>query len=153
METDNKMAMKLAKLSVKMLDKAYAPYSGFYVGAAMLAGSGKIYTGANIENASYPAGTCAERSAISHAASEGERKIEAIAIAGGRGGDNREFTYPCGICRQVMREFSDPKTMKVILSRKKENGRLELKIYTLEELLPGGFGPENLGNGDGSFFA
>jgi len=144
MEIDNKTAMKLAKLSVKMLERSYAPYSKFHVGAAMLAGSGKIYTGANIENASYPAGICAERSAIFHAASEGERRIEAIAIAGGHEGDNVNFTYPCGVCRQVMREFSDPSSMKIILSRKKENGRLELKIFTLEELLPGGFGPEDL---------
>ena len=97
----------------------------------MLAESGKIYGGANVENASYGATVCAERSAISAAVNAGERKLTAIAIT----------ETPCGLCRQVMREFCDPKTFKVIVGKNTE----DFKVFTLDELLPESFGPECLG--------
>lgn len=130
----------LISLALSMLPKAYAPYSHFHVGAALLAGSGKIYTGANIENASYGATICAERNAIGSAVNAGERQLKAIAIVGGRDGKAEEFCPPCGICRQVMREFANPKECIVILA--KANG--EVREFTLEELLPESFGPEAL---------
>ena len=131
---------ELIRKALEQQKKAYAPYSQFYVGAAVLMDSGKIYTGANVENASFPAGVCAERNAIYHAAACGERKIRAIAIVGGRKGDNLDYAAPCGICRQVMREFSDPKEMTVLLAKSPEDYR----AVKLEDLLPMGFGPENL---------
>lgn len=115
---------------------AYAPYSNFKVGAAVLAEDGKIYTGCNIENASYGATNCAERTAIFKAVSEGNRTIEAIAIVGIK----NDYTYPCGVCRQVISEFASKDT-KIILG-KNEN---EYLIRTLDELLPGAFTKENLG--------
>ncbi len=131
---------ELIRAALRQQKDAYAPYSGFWVSAAVLAESGKIYTGVNVENASYPAGICAERNAIFHAAACGERKIAAIAIVGGPGGDNRDYCAPCGICRQVMREFCDPKEMRVVTARTTEDYRER----TLEELLPESFGPESL---------
>ena len=129
---------ELYEAASRMRKTAYCPYSRFSVGAAVLAGSGKVYTGCNIENASYPAGICAERTAISKAVSEGETVIEMIAIAGGRAGSGDAFTAPCGICRQVMREFGGP-DLKVVMQR---DG--EIVIRTLAELLPESFGPESL---------
>ncbi len=131
---------ELIRQALEQQKAAYAPYSGFYVGAAVLMDSGEIYTGVNAENASYPAGTCAERCAIFHAVACGERKISAIAIVGGRKGVNRTYCMPCGICRQVMREFSNPKEMRVLLAKTPED-YLE---RTLEDLLPQSFGPEDL---------
>jgi cytidine deaminase len=122
---------------------AVAPHTSiadFFVGAAVLMDSGKIYTGSNVENASFPAGCCAERTAIYHAVACGERKIRAIAIVGGRKGENRTYAAPCGVCRQVMREFCNPKEMTVILAKTPEDYR-EMK---LEDLLPMSFGPEHL---------
>ena len=127
---------------------SYAPYSHFHVGAAVLTQDGTLYTGCNVENASYPAGICAERTAIFKAASEGHRKISAIAIAGGddsrTGADGMVqpsgICAPCGVCRQVMREFCDPKELKVLLVKNKT----EWEEHTLEELLPLSFGPEAL---------
>ena len=106
---------ELVKLAAETRKKAYAPYSGFRVGAALFTGSGRVYTGVNIENASYGATVCAERTAVIKAVSEGENKIEAIAIAS----DSEEIVFPCGICRQVLSEFGD-EDMKVICSR--QNG-------------------------------
>lgn len=114
---------------------AYAPYSNFKVGAAVLAENGKIYTGCNIENASYGATNCAERTAIFKAISEGNRKIRAIAIVGA----DDEYTYPCGICRQVIAEFADKNT-EIILGKKS----LEYIVKTLAEILPGAFTKEAL---------
>ena len=131
---------ELIRLALEQQKNAYAPYSGFRVAAAVLMDSGKVYTGVNVENASYPAGICAERNAIFHAAACGERKIVAIAIVGGPESGNREHCTPCGICRQVMREFCDPKEMKVLLAISPDD-YLEM---TLEELLPVSFGPESL---------
>lgn len=123
----------LVKKALEAKEKAYAPYSGFRVGAALIAGSGRVYTGCNIECSSYSPTICAERTAISKAVSEGERQIEAIAITG-----DSEWTYPCGVCRQVIREFG--KDAKVIVVKSED----EYKEYTLEELLPHSFGPEDL---------
>ena len=131
---------ELIRRALEQQKNAYAPYSGFRVAAAVLTGSGKIYTGVNVENASYPAGICAERNAISHAAACGERELAAIAIVGGINGENRKYCSPCGICRQVMREFCDPKEMRVLMAITPED-YLE---KTLDELLPESFGPEDL---------
>lgn len=115
---------------------AYVPYSHFRVGAALLAKSGVIYRGSNVENASFGATNCAERSAFFAAVSAGERAFTAIAIAG----DTKEFLPPCGICRQVMLEFCDPDTFLVLLT----NQGGEVRTLTLAELLPYSFGKGNL---------
>lgn len=133
---------ELIEVAMQVRKLAYAPYSNFQVGAALLGKNGVIYKGCNIENASYPAGHCAERSAFSNAIVDGERKFEAIAIVGGaEHAANLEYCAPCGICRQLMREFCEPKEFEVILAKSKE----DYKIYTLQALLPESFGPENLG--------
>lgn len=121
--------------------RAYTPYSGFKVGAALLTRSGKVYRGCNIENAAYGPTNCAERTAFFKAVSEGEREFEAIAIVGGKDGDSaQQMCAPCGVCRQVMMEFCNPKEFRIIL----EDGKDGFKAFTLEELLPLGFGPKNL---------
>lgn len=125
-----------------MVKNAYAPYSHFYVGAALLTDNGKIYTGANIENASYPAGCCAERTAIYYAAAHGMRRMRAIAICGGVNGVITDYCAPCGVCRQVMREFCDSDELLVILAKSED----DYKIFTLAELLPESFGPSSLKN-------
>ena len=119
---------------------AYAPYSNFCVGAALLTKSGKIYTGCNVENAGYSATNCAERTAFFKAVSEGEREFAAIAIVGGPRGPLTEYCSPCGVCRQVMREFCAPNDFKIYLAKSPEDYR----EFTLEQILPMGFGPENL---------
>ncbi len=136
------MEEKLINIALKVLDNSYAPYSGFNVAAAVLTDSGKIYTGVNVENASYPAGRCAECNAVSSAVSSGERRIKAIAIVSRDSKDKTRdtgYTSPCGICRQVLREFSDA-DLKVIMAKSVS----DYKIMTLAELLPESFGPENL---------
>ena len=132
---------ELIELACKGREQAYTPYSGFRVGAALLTRSGTVYLGCNIENASYGPTNCAERTAFFKAVSEGEREFEAIAIVGGPGeGRTGEMCAPCGVCRQVMMEFCDPKTFRIIL----ENGGGKVRTFLLEELLPLGFGPHNL---------
>ena len=117
---------------------AYAPYSGFRVGAALLAASGKVYTGCNIENAAYTPTNCAERTAIFKAVSEGEREFVAIAVVGGKGEELAEICTPCGVCRQVLAEFCD-RDFRVVL------GTPDLiKPYKLKELLPFSFGKGDL---------
>ncbi|NLY44283.1 MAG: cytidine deaminase [Clostridiaceae bacterium] len=129
--------MELASVS---RNNAYSPYSGFRVGAALLTKSGKVFTGCNVENASYGATCCAERTAVYKAVSEGEREFVAIAIKG----DSAGFTFPCGICRQVLMEFSP--SLKIILS----NGNQEIKTFTLYDLLPKAFESEIMSKkGDG----
>ncbi len=113
---------------------AYAPYSSFAVGAAVLASSGKIYTGCNIENASYGMTICAERVAIFSAIAAGERKFLALAVVC----DTEEFCRPCGACRQVMEEFSVP---RILMGRVKDE---EMDVKCLEELLPLTFGKESI---------
>lgn len=134
------MVEKLIDTAIKQLKFSYTPYSNFKVGAALLTKSGKIYTGCNIENASYTPTNCAERTAFFKAVSEGVRDFQAICIVGGKDGKLTEYTAPCGVCRQVMMEFCDPKTFQIILAVDKER----YEIYTLEELMPLGFGPLNL---------
>ena len=126
---------ELIQKAKKAKEQAYAPYSGFHVGAALLCKDGTIFTGCNIENSAYGPTNCAERTAIFKAVSEGFREFEAIAIIS----DSKQPTAPCGVCRQVMREFCKP-DFKIILVKSEE----EWKIYTLSQLLPEGFGPENL---------
>lgn len=130
----------LIQAAIDTLRNSYAPYSSFNVSAAVLMESGEIYTGVNVENASYPAGICAERNAISHAISCGEKRIIAIAIVGGANGVISDYCPPCGICRQVMREFCDSEELLVIMAKSPE----DYKEMTLEELLPESFGPDSL---------
>ncbi len=96
---------ELLKKAKEAQQNAYAPYSNFYVGAALLCKDGSLYTGCNVENSAYPAGICAERTALSKAVSEGKREFTAIAIVGGPEGSTADFCYPCGICRQALSEF------------------------------------------------
>ncbi|MCR5120588.1 MAG: cytidine deaminase [Lachnospiraceae bacterium] len=128
---------ELFELALEARKKAYAPYSSYQVGAALICEDGSLYTGCNIENASYGATNCAERTAVFKAVSEGHRKIKMIAIAGGSG-EKTNFAYPCGVCRQVMREFSEPAELIIVVG----DGRGELRVHTLEELLPESFGPD-----------
>ena len=134
------MVEKLIDTAIEQLKFSYTPYANFKVGAALLTKSGKIYTGCNIENASYTPTNCAERTAFFKAVSEGVRDFQAICIVGGKDGKLTEYTAPCGVCRQVMMEFCNPKTFRIILAVDKER----YEIYTLEELMPLGFGPLNL---------
>ena len=134
------MVEKLIDTAIEQLKFSYTPYSNFKVGAALLAKNGEIYTGCNIENASYTPTNCAERTAFFKAVSEGVHDFQAICIVGGKDGQLTEYTAPCGVCRQVMMEFCDPKTFQIILAVDKER----YEIYTLEELMPLGFGPLNL---------
>ena len=134
---DNKVLIQKALDARKM---SYSPYSNFKVGAALLTKSGKIYTGCNIENAAYTPTNCAERTAFFKAVSEGEKDFEAIAIVGGASENPTEYVYPCGVCRQVMMEFCNPKEFRVIAAIT-EN---DYKEYIFEDLFPNGFGPEML---------
>ena len=129
----------LVELACKARLKAYSPYSGFCVGAALLCPDGRIYEGANIENASYGACNCAERTAFFNAVNEGRREFCAIAIVGARSGEEiSSFCAPCGICRQVMAEFCPP-DFEILLY----DGN-EIKTYTLSALLPESFDKSNL---------
>lgn len=125
----------LVSKALQAKERAYVPYSKFKVGAAILTEDGEIYTGCNIENASYGATNCAERTAIFKAVSEGHTTIKAIAIVG----IENDYTYPCGICRQVISEFAS-EDIQIILG-KNEN---EYLIKTLEEILPGAFTKKDL---------
>ena len=120
----------LIKAALEARQNAYAPYSGFLVGAALLADSGRIYTGVNVENASYPVGICAERSAFAAAVSAGERSFSGLAIVGG-GSDGLCITPPCGMCRQTIAEFCKD-SFELILARSDEDHR----ILTLGGLFP-----------------
>ncbi|MBQ9863332.1 MAG: cytidine deaminase [Lachnospiraceae bacterium] len=132
---------ELVSLALKAREMSYSPYSNFAVGAALLTKSGKVYLGCNIENAGYTPTNCAERTAFFKAVSEGEREFSKIAIVGGKVGEMIEkFAYPCGVCRQVMREFCDVETFEVISALNEDVYQKNL----LKELLPYGFGPENL---------
>ncbi len=125
----------LVSSAIKGRKNAYVPYSNFKVGAAVLTEDGSIYIGCNIENASYGGTNCAERTAIFKAVSEGHKEIKAIAVVG----SENEYTYPCGICRQVITEFAKGDT-KVIIA-KNEN---EYIVKTLDEILPGAFTKKDL---------
>ena len=131
---------ELIREAKEKMSLAYAPYSHFKVGAALLTKAGKIYTGCNIENAAYTPTNCAERTAFFKAVSEGEREFAAICIAGGMDGTITDYVAPCGVCRQVMTEFCSPEEFQIILAKSEE----DYQIYTLKDLFPAGFGPENL---------
>lgn len=130
---------ELCRLAVEAREKAYAPYSGFRVGAALLAKSGEVYLGSNIENAAYTPTVCAERTAFFKAVSEGETEFFAIAVAGGNGDKVGGAFPPCGVCRQVMAEFCDG-DFKILTV----TGDGMFEEYTLTELLPLAFSPKNL---------
>ena len=130
---------KLVQKAIEMTKMSYVPYSHFHVGEALLDKNGKVWTGCNIENATFGATNCAERTAIFKAVSDGAREFTAIAIVGGPEDSNgnvvlNDFCPPCGICRQVLSEFCD-KDFKIILA----NGKGEQKVFTLAELLPESF--------------
>lgn len=129
---------ELINAAVAAMQRAYAPYSGFTVGAAVQTESGQIFDGCNIENASYSATICAERTALAKAVSAGERKVGKIAIVGGRNGKITDFCPPCGVCRQFMAEFCGADTVIILF-----NGS-ELKKLQFDALLPNAFGRENV---------
>ena len=130
---EKKQIQVLIEMALAQLPFAYTPYSGFKVGAALLAKDGSIYTGCNIENAAYTPTNCAERTAFFKAVSEGVREFQAICIVGGKDGVASEYTAPCGVCRQVMMEFAPE--MEVICL----NGQGQARSFRLRELLPYGF--------------
>lgn len=131
---------ELIKRAIEAREKSYSPYSGFQVGAALLTSEGEVYTGCNIENASYTPTICAERTAIFKAVSEGKSNYKKIAIVGSPKGELTQYAFPCGVCRQVMMEFTDPNQFEVLVAK----SETEYKKYKLSELLPEGFGPDNL---------
>jgi len=131
---------KLIQAALLAREKSYSPYSGYCVGAALLTQDGEIYTGCNIENAAFSPTNCAERTAFFKAVSEGKRKFTAIAIAGSPKGPMSQYAWPCGVCRQVMFEFCDPESFNVITAVSEEIYEERL----LKELLPLGFGPDNV---------
>jgi len=135
--------LQLARLALEARERAYAPYSHFKVGAAVLTRNGGIYQGCNVENASYGASICAERAAALRAVYEGEREFRAVAVAGfsdGSAPGEAPYSFPCGVCRQFLREFCSPEEMAVYVVRSLD----DIAEYTLEELLPCSFGPESL---------
>jgi len=131
---------KLIDYALEARKKAYVPYSGFLVGAALMDSNGNVHTGCNIENAAYTPSNCAERTAFFKAISEGHYSFDAIAIVGGKGDEPLDYCAPCGVCRQVMMEFCDPDQFRIILAKSKD----VYKEYSLSQLLPIGFGPKNL---------
>ena len=132
---------ELISMAIQARKLAYAPYSGYMVGAALLCDDGSIFTGCNVENASYGATNCAERTAVFKAVSEGKRSFAAIAIAGGKADAvELDYAYPCGVCRQVLREFCDPEQLTVLVCRSLS----DFQEMTLAQLLPNSFGPEKV---------
>ena len=125
---------KLLELAHEARERAYAPYSHYAVGAALLTKDGRVYQGCNIENAAYSPGNCAERTAFFKAVSEGRRDFTAIAIVGNKRGEAGDYCPPCGVCRQVMAEFCKA-DFEILLAKDTENW----KSYTLEQLLPESF--------------
>ena len=132
MEIHDYEIKNMIRMANEARERAYVPYSKFHVGACLKAKNGAYYLGCNIENAAYTPTNCAERTAMFKAVYEGEREFDALAIIW----DGDDYAVPCGVCRQVMAEFCDPKKFKVILA----SGREKYRILRLEELLPFGFG-------------
>ena len=130
--------LELMRLAEEARAYSYSPYSRFAVGAALLTKNGKVYTGCNIESASYTPTNCAERTALFKAVSEGEREFAAIAVIGGPAGEKGRFCAPCGVCRQVLREFC-ALDFRILLGTPEE-----VQVFTLDELLPTSFGPSDL---------
>ena len=140
-ELTQKTIQELITAAIEARKKSYSPYSHYQVGAALLSGDGQITTGCNIENAAYTPTNCAERTAFFKAVSEGIRDFQAIAIVGSPVGDElTQYAYPCGVCRQVMMEFCKPSDFQIIVAKSED----EYMVRTLQELLPEGFGPDNL---------
>lgn len=137
---EKKLIQEMIRRAIRQMEFSYAPYSGFKVGAVLLTEAGNFYTGCNIENAAYTPTNCGERTAFFKAVSEGERKFRAICIVGGKERNLTDYTAPCGVCRQVMMEFCDPETFQIILAVSEE----KYQVFTLKELMPLGFGPDNL---------
>ena len=137
---EKELIEKLIDTAIAQLAYSYTPYSHFKVGAALLTRDGKLYTGCHIENAAYTPTNCAERTAFFKAVSEGERSFRAICVVGGKDGVLTEYAAPCGVCRQVMMEFCHPDEFQIILAVSRE----KYDVFTLRELLPLGFGPDNL---------
>lgn len=133
------MDRRLLKAAKAAMAQAYAPYSKFQVGAAILAENGKVYSGCNVENAAYPQGACAEAGAIAAMVRDGARKIRAIAVIGGKKGKPGDPCMPCGGCRQRIREFADAKTRIHVYGTKGLHGS-----YSCNDLLPESFGPGHL---------
>lgn len=129
---------QLASLAIEAMKNAYSPYSRYKVGAALLCEDGTVYTGCNVENASFSATNCAERTAIFKAVSEGKKQFTAIAICGGKDGVIENIFPPCGVCRQVMREFCEDDFPIYLV------GKDNIETYTLGELLPISFRPETI---------
>lgn len=137
---EDEMRKQLVGKALKAREQAYVPYSHYMVGAALLTDDDKIYCGCNIENASYGATNCAERTAFFKAVSEGERAFRGIAIVGGiEGKEPVDYAYPCGICRQVMKEFCKD-DFEIIVGK----SEADYKVFALAELLPHGFGGESI---------
>ena len=132
-------AETLLQAALWVRENAYAPYSHFCVGAALLGADGVVYTGCNVENVSFGATNCAERTALFYAVSQGCRSFRAMAVVGGPAGPIQAVCSPCGICRQVLNEFSDD--MRVICGQYGQG----FDVVPLAELLPHSFGPEHLG--------
>ena len=130
--------LELMRLAEEARKLSYCPYSHFAVGAALLTKSGKVYTGCNIESASYTPTNCAERTAVFKAVSEGEREFAAIAVIGAPEGEKGRFCAPCGVCRQVLREFCSL-DFRILLGTTEE-----VQAYTLNDLLPASFSPADL---------
>ena len=130
--------LELMRIAEEARKFSYVPYSHFAVGAALLSKSGKVYMGCNIENASYSPTNCAERTAVFKAVSEGEREFAAIAIIGAPEGEKGKFCAPCGVCRQVLREFCSL-DFRILLGTTEE-----VQAYTLNDLLPASFSPADL---------
>lgn len=133
---------QLASLAKDAMEKAYSPYSGYKVGAALLCQDGSVYTGCNVENASFSATNCAERTAFFKAVSEGKREFSAIAICGGKDGVIEDLFPPCGVCRQVMREFCEDDFEIYLLTPE------GIETYTLRQLLPVSFQPDTIRKDD-----
>ena len=137
------MIKELIQKAIAQLDYAYAPYSEFKVGAALLCADGTIYTGCNIENSAFGPSNCAERTELIKPISEGKRHIKEIAIVGGKHGVLSDYCSPCGVCRQVMMEFCVPEDFKIIMAKSEE----DYQICTLAELMPRAFSPKTLREG------
>lgn len=133
MDQQNHLYRSLMESAARAREFSYSPYSGYCVGAALLAADGQVYTGCNVENAGLSATNCAERTAIFKAVSEGVTQFSAIAVVGGRRGETSPFCAPCGVCRQVLAEFCPPE-LAVILGTPED-----FKVYTLGEILPFSF--------------
>jgi len=134
------LEQKLMRTAIEYRKRSYSPYSGFQVGAALLSADGEIFGGCNIESASFSPTNCAERTALFKAVSEGVKEFTAIAVVGGKAEGELEFCSPCGVCRQALVEFCNPKSFVVYLGTSEE----DYKGYLLEELLPYSFTPKNV---------